>query len=137
MSFPETDSFASNMRRTRDSISAVSSGHPSASAAAGTVVANTRLFLRRMFPAHCAIPALWPALAHEPAAAQPRLGPVQRTGREAVRLGVGAEPLVLLAQSAKMVQSELVARALRARNGCLGQRLCHGQPLHRSMNRRP
>ena len=39
-------------------------------------------------------------LAHQCATAQPCPGPVQRTGREAVRLGVGAERLVLLVQGA-------------------------------------
>ena len=76
-------------------------------------------------------------LAHEPAPTQPRPGPVQRTGREAVGLGVGAERLVLLAQGAKVVEPELLARALGARNGYPGQRPGHGQPLHRLMNRGP
>ena len=51
-----------------------------------------------------------------------------------VRLGVGAELLLSLVQGAKLVEPELVVRALRARNGCLGQPLCDA-PLHRWMSR--
>ena len=55
-------------------------------------------------------------LAQQPATLEPRMGPVQRTGREAVRAGVGSERLSLRAPSAKMLQPEVVARAPRAQD---------------------